>query len=103
LGKVLTAKDIAKVKSSSWLSKGDVEEENPTLTKSSPPLGRAVAHWWELQGWAGAESSLHVSGPEDLPGWGLGRRKREGPCCWRFHLGCRVSQQMTALSFLFRL
>lgn len=53
LGKVLTAEDKTKVKSSLWLSKRDVEEENPTLTKSSPPLGRAVVHLRELQGWSG--------------------------------------------------
>lgn len=53
LGKVLTAEDITQVKSNLWLSKRDVEEESPALTKGSPPFGRAVVHLRELQDWAG--------------------------------------------------
>lgn len=53
LSKVLTAEDTTKVKSSLWFSKRDVEEENSTLRKSSPPLDRAGIHLWELQGWSG--------------------------------------------------
>lgn len=46
----------------------------------------------------GSESSPEVG--EVLPDGGLGQR---GPGYQSFYFGCKASEQMTALSFLFRL
>lgn len=94
LGKVLTAEDTTKVKSNFLLSKRDVEAENQQWQRA---LQHSAGQWFICRADLGAESSLRFSLV-----WGLGRRK-QGHCYSWFYFGCRVSKQMSALSFWFRL
>lgn len=73
--------------------KPNVDEELSTIRQGSGTSAGAAGLVWGL-------SPPCVCQRERFSlAWSLGRRKQGGHCCWCFYFSCRVSKQMTALSF----